>query len=476
MFADLIERLVGLSDWEQVENLRALELQRRALDAEMAAAIAVADQHGVSAGDGHRSMTAMLRAELNWSTSDAARFSSISRAVDQIPGLGDAWATGKFGQSQVREIAKVHGNRRVRDELHRVAPLVLDHAETLPHSDFVMTLTHFVQLADQEGAHKDRDENIEHRNANVVDVGGSLNVRAHGGTGLISDEMISIFDRFCHAEYEADVAARLAEHASDAENHPLPRSAGQRRFDAFVSVFRTANGAADVGAPPAFVVNITTDAATFGRMLRDAGLTPRTSLDGVPVDPFTGLERPVDLIAEMLDAPGGLTRLRCETSNGVPLHTHDVLRAALAGHVRRSIIDARGVTINHGRKQRLFTGPAREAAKLLIRHCEHPGCELPVDWCEVDHMVEWIDKGETVQSNGGIECRGHNLEKHRRKWRTERADNGRSYTFREDGTIMLPVGAREPEFDELLDDPDEMARTTQLARARLRAALARDAA
>ena len=67
------------------------------------------------------------------------------------------------------------------------------------------------------------------------------------------------------------------------------------------------------------------------------------------------------------------------------LHSHDVLRAALAGHVRRTVVDSDRVVIDLGRRQRLFTGNARQAAKLLVRRCEHVGCELPGDWCEVDH-------------------------------------------------------------------------------------------
>ena len=149
-----------------------------------------------------------------------------------------------------------------------------------------------------------------------------------------------------------------------------------------------------------------------------------------------------------------MTERRCETTNGVQLHSHDVLRAALAGHVRRVVVDADNVTIDLGRRRRLFTGSARDAAKLMVRHCEHPGCELPVDWCEVDHATEWAtDDGGTDQANARIRCGPHNREKHRKRWRTQRATNGRSYTIRSDGTIMLPVGARSPSFPESERDP-----------------------
>ena len=115
----------------------------------------------------------------------------------------------------------------------------------------------------------------------------------------------------------------------------------------------------------------------------------------------------------------------------------------------------------------------------MVRHCEHPGCELPADWCEVDHAAEWAeDDGPTDQRNARIRCGAHNREKHRKRWRTRRATNGHNYTVRADGTIMLPAGARAPTFagadpgpdadlDEDLDDPAEIARLTLLARKRI---------
>jgi hypothetical protein len=137
--------------------------------------------------------------------------------------------------------------------------------------------------------------------------------------------------------------------------------------------------------------------------------------------------------------------------------------------------------IDMGRRQRLFTGAAREAAMLLVLRCDHPGCELPADWCDVDLAVVWATGGTTDQTNSGIECNTHNTTKTKRRWRTKRATNNRCYTIRPDGTIMLPVGARHPTFpnhphddgddgaahqDHCIDDVEELE---QIARARLAA-------
>ena len=178
------------------------------------------------------------------------------------------------------------------------------------------------------------DDAIEHRDAHVTHVGGMVDITAHGGDGLTTAELMAIHQRFVEAEYQADVEARRAEFGDAADQHPLPRTSGQRRFDAFVTIFRRAAGAEGLGSTGDPLVNVVIDAATWARVLAVSGLAPTTSLDGRPIDPFTGLARLSDLLDELVASPESLNDLRCETSNGVPLHPHDVLRAALAGHVR----------------------------------------------------------------------------------------------------------------------------------------------
>ncbi|MEP2374050.1 MAG: HNH endonuclease signature motif containing protein [Ilumatobacter sp.] len=157
---------------------------------------------------------------------------------------------------------------------------------------------------------------------------------------------------------------------------------------------------------------------------------------------------------------------------GRPVHPHEVLRAVPVGHVRRVVLDADGHVVDFGRTKRLFEGAARQAAKLLVRHFHHPGCDLPAGWSDVDHDIEWGDDGRTDQSNAGVLCRSHNIAKHRLQLRRRRADNGIDDTVRPDGTVILPVGTRTPRFDPDVDppdDPDEIRRRQHMARQRLRA-------
>ena len=106
-----------------------------------------------------------------------------------------------------------------------------------------------------------------------------------------------------------------------------------------------------------------------------------------------------------------------------------------------------------GRKRRLFKGAARVAAKLMACHCGHPGCTVGSHYADVDHLDEWHrDNGSTDVDNSYIRCRSHNPFKHRLGLVDRRSKSGQVVTFRRDGTPMLPVGCRLPEFEPVQED------------------------
>ena len=450
MFTATIEALVEAPDAEVRDRIRANELKRRELDAEMATLVSVADQRGLySRLDGHRSMASFLRAEINCSTSEAATWRSLGRTVNELDGVGEAWMSGRFGRVQAKKIAEARSNRRVSDVLGPFVPIFIEQAEILESADFLKLVDSTVKRLDADGSHDARDDAIEHRDARVSAVGDGVVISASGGDPVTAVELEQILERFSDNEYAKDVAANKKLWGDDAHLHELPRTAGQRRHDAIVAIFRAAVASGESGEAAALVLNIVCDANTWAEISHEAGLAAGTNLAGKAVDPFTGLERPEDLLDELTADPTSILDRRCETDTGVEVHAHDVLRAAVSGHARRVVVDSAGTVIDMGRRSRLYTGSAREAAKLLVTRCQHPGCRMPARFSQVDHADEWVaDDGRTDQVNAGIECASHNVEKHRQRWRTRRATNGITYTIREDGTIMLPVGAREPDFIE----------------------------
>ena len=456
---DLVEELMECGDSELDERVRTLELERRRIESELALTANEIDRRRSYADDGHRSLKAYLRGTCSYSDGEAARFRRLAAAVDGVPGLAEALHEGRIGTPQANEFAVAHGNSRVRDRLADFAPMLLDLAERLSFREFRTCMQRFTMLADTDGAHRDLDESVAGRRARVDNVNGSLSLSGSGGDPLVNVEVAAIFAKFCELEYRADVAARRAEHGDRADEHPLPRTPAQRGYDALVAIMRGALANHEAGRPASAaepLVTILVDHRTWGHLLASAGLAPDATLAGEQVNPFTGSASPEGLLADLVGDPDGLAARRCETSTGQVLHPHAVLRAALAGHIRRAVLGADNVPINLGRKARVFTGPARDAAKLLAVQCDHLGCGLPAEVCEVDHSIEWSDGGRTDQDNGEPRCTGHNGEKHRKRWRVRRDVHGRTHTVRADGTVILPVGVRPPTFpDDASDDPPD---------------------
>ena len=117
--------------------------------------------------------------------------------------------------------------------------------------------------------------------------------------------------------------------------------------------------------------------------------------------------------------PLPIDRWRSETTNGTLVDPVAAVSAALRGHVRRVVFDSAGNVIDLGRRRRLFTGTAREAARLQSTRCTWPGCTIRAEHCAIDHLDDWQHGGDTSPANGGPACTRHNNLKNRgyRVWR-----------------------------------------------------------
>lgn len=428
------EHLSGLDDGLLDGRLRKLEVQRRRVIAEQALAIAAAKSRGLHTVDGHHSMNSFLRATLNCSTAEASQWRRLAKLLDTVPGVSEAMVHGRVGVAQAHELARARANPRCGDRLSDVGSVLLEQAELLEFDDFRTCVRRWEMLADEDGAHKDRKRSVESRNASAVLSGAGIDLRANDGDALTAAEMIAILNAFTQAEFDKYQAARLAEFGGGAAGQPFARTGAQRRFDAMVEIFRRAANAPDgSGKRVKVTVNIVVDERTFTEWLVAHGMAPASALDddgaGVP-DPW----------------PAGR---RCETDTGTPIHPDDILAATIHGHIRRVIFDGAGVVTNLGRRRRLFTGAAREAAKLSARRCTRPGCTVASEFAQVDHLHEHEKGGATDTVNGDPECGGHNRDKNLGRT-TVRDRIGRVIHYRPDGTAMAAAGHPTP----LPGDPD----------------------
>jgi hypothetical protein len=261
-------------------------------------------------------------------------------------------------------------------------------AVTLNYSDYLVTLNNWVTAADPDGAHQSAERAHRNRRARVGIVGNECFLEAEGGA-TAGVQLKEILDAFAHSEWLADWDQGVLVHGDNMCPGLMSRTDAQRRFDALLAIFHAAAGMSSDGTGTGVTVNLLVGLDTFEHHLeKTLGGNP-APLD--PNDPLT----------------------RCETDSGVVIDAYDMLVAAAMGHVRRVVLDSAGVVVDMGRKQRLFTGPLREAVLFGSRRCTWAGCNVRGSVCQADHVLPWSNAGPTSASNGGPECGHHNRWKSR---------------------------------------------------------------
>jgi hypothetical protein len=458
---NLRDVLAGLDDAALTERFRRLELDVRRIEAELAVVVAETKRRQLFLDDGHRSMAGWLRANANLANRQIRPRLQLAALVDDLPVVIDTLAAGHIGVAQAEQLAAVAANPRCGPLLADSIDVLLEQAEQLPHDDAKRCLDRWVMFADLDGAHRQRELDHERRTATVIELDGAVHVSASGGTALIAAELQTIFRHFVDAEFAADTAERHEQHGANAPAALLARTDAQRRFDALVTIFRTAAAAAADGSTTArpldLVLNLICDQTSLEQQLVHDGLIPT----------------PTDL------PPTDWSQRRCETIDGTVLLPVDAVRAALHGHIRRVVVGTAGIPVDVGRKRRLFAGVAREVARLLGHHCDHPGCTVPSSQCEIDHLDEWVRHGgATDLDNAGLQCTTDNRNKQRTRLHVYRDPKGRPHTKRRDGTWIHPVGQRQQHPQALAPpggghggghddhDPGYIAHLARLARTR----------
>lgn len=172
-----------------------------------------------------------------------------------------------------------------------------------------------------------------------------------------------------------DRAPRFVE-ASDVEPGPDenvhdPRTADQKRHDAFAGILAAAASAAESptlgGAAPTLVVTVSEDQ----------------------------LDRP-DGVA-FVDGPDGEIPVSATFARHIGCH----------GTVQRVTLDSRGKIKALCVIDRVFTAWQRKALAVRDGGCIIPGCRVRATWCEVHHVVEHSRGGPTDVDNGVLLCWHH---------------------------------------------------------------------
>ncbi|HEX2192630.1 MAG TPA: HNH endonuclease signature motif containing protein, partial [Acidimicrobiales bacterium] len=76
--------------------------------------------------------------------------------------------------------------------------------------------------------------------------------------------------------------------------------------------------------------------------------------------------------------------------------------------VERVVFDSPSRVIDVGVRQRLSSGATRRAIEVRDQECFEPSCDVPAEWCQIDHVQPWAEGGLTTQANGRPACAFHN--------------------------------------------------------------------
>lgn len=395
------------------EVARSLGRLRSRVEAQVVRLATEVEGRGWPVADGFRTGAAQVGYLTNASGAEVSRWNRTSRALRRMQAVAALFAAGRIGPAQAARIAQTWSNPRVRQELEAIDEHLATLAERMGYAELDQFLRDWERLADADGAGQRAEHDHHHRNSRLVQgPSGSWTWTTTLGSAD-GAEASTVFAAFVAAEWEAEWAAARARVGEGATVGDLQRTPQQIRADAHMAMVRSA-ATARADAPGGSRVDtvIVMDLETFEReAARLAGADPGPRSEA------------------------GKAAFRCETIDGHAVDPTEATVTALLGHVRRAVIGSDGVTIDLGRRTRLFAGPARLAALLGTTHCPWPGCIAPTSQCEVDHLHPWGREGPTDQGNAMLFCGRHNrLKEH--GFTVIRGPDGQLHIYRPDGTEL----------------------------------------
>jgi hypothetical protein len=416
-----VELPTRADDWTDLTGLqldakvRELDAAQRRVEAAIVGATKHADRIAHHQADGHRTVGSWLMATTNCTRGEATARHRCAKLVRQLTTVAGEFVAGRVGIAQVRELARLIANPRSGDHVAGSQDILLEAAQSLEYAQFRVVTARWESLADTDGAHRQHELTHQHRTARCNFDGAEFRFETSHGV-IQGTTMRGVFEAFCQAEFDRDWQWVQDTYGNQANASLLPRTANQRRADAFVAmILAAAQAGTGDGRSIEPTINLVSDLDQFEQHLNAEITDDDTNID---IDPASVLDR------------------RCETTDGVPVDPRQIVAAALVGRLRLIVTDGAAVIVHSGRKRRLFTGAQREAIQAIDPVCGWLGCNLRAQICDIDHLQPRSRGGPTNPGNAGIMCHKHNVFKHTANYHVERTPNGTINITRPNGTQL----------------------------------------
>lgn len=368
-----------------LKAIATLEAQLMAL---RGAAVDAYHRHGDWSGYGHASAAAGVRETAKIPMQSARHAVALGRALRAMPLTWVGLADGSLTTAHAMRLRLAARRASFADG----EALLVEQATTLRWRDWLEAIEYWESLADDAESPDPADPGAPDPRVDKARFSATKGFDGMGDIeGRLDPEGFEAFSealrRIENDLFDDEWRATKAEHGPDAVPDDMPRTPGQRRAAALVEMAYRASTAPADGKRPLPLVVIHTDPDTFTRELG--------RLVGVDAPESLGTKRMHELASGTVIAPSAMTR------------------AALHGEVRRLIYSSPSHVLDYGRAVRLFDGALRQAIIHAARTCAADGCEVPAAHCEIDHVIDWADDGDTAAHNGQPLCRADHRNKRR---------------------------------------------------------------
>jgi hypothetical protein len=378
----LLERLRGLV---QLQNRVAAEVTRTVRECELTQAAET---------DGLKTMQSWLRGHAHLAPQAAGQLVRSGRALEHLPAVAAAFAEGSVTAGQVALIAPIVGEQELaaaaeRDvDLGAIEESIVAVAQTRPHDTLAQVVHRYREALDPDGPEPDPTEGRRFTFSTRADGSGSgrfdLDAVGFEKVRAVIESMVQAArpkgDTRTRAQQQADALVQWADNTLASGDLPVLRT-----------------------VKPHLIVTIDVEDLLY---------------------PSTG-------------------RGAAETGFGATISAARARWAACDATISRLVLDPDGLPLDLGREKRVVPPHLRRAVERRDRHCVFVGCGAPTHWCDVHHLLEWINGGETSLENSALLCERHHTKVHH-GFRVDRDDTAppgsRWRTYRPDGSeILIPA-------------------------------------
>ncbi len=375
-----------------LERLRPLLVAQNRIAAEVARTVRECEVSGAAEHDGLKTMASWLRGHGHLPVQEAARVVRAGRALEHLPAMAAAFVAGAVTGEQAAVLGRVAEPTALalaaeRDvDLAEVDAALTAIATGQPHQVLGQAVHRHLAMLDQDGPEPDPTEGrrlviAKHADGSIT---GRFDLDAVGGEKL-QTALESVLqagrcaaDERTRSQQQADALVQLCDNALAAGTLPVLR-----------------------GHKPQLIVEI--DVEDLVR----PGFNPGTADMGF----------------------------------GATISAARARWLACDGAVTRIVLGPDGMPLEHGRTVRPVPPHVRRAAEVRDGGCVFTGCGAPTHWCDVHHVLEWINGGETSLANSALLCERHHTKVHH-DFRVERQPDGRWRTWRPDGTEIRTAPGR----------------------------------